>query len=81
MLIAGIVCKRSPSPIRGLPVRYIGDSPTGRLIARQRESGWELRFLDRQGPRLFAMTARAVIEAKTLREAEALLLSALEPAA
>lgn len=82
MLIAGIVCKRSSSPIRGLPDRWIGDVDEGRLVVAKRAERWEMRFLPRErgGPYpLFAMVPSAVTEAGTFREAEALMLEALRP--
>lgn len=78
MLIAGIVCKRSPSPIRGLPDRWIGDNDEGRLVAkkRSRDGVWEMRFLPRVGTG-FSSYARAVVEGRTFEEAERLMAEAL----
>lgn len=77
-LIAGVRCARSPSPIRGLPDRWIGDTTAGRLVARRdRTGGWTLRWLPRLPHGGFALTPQAIIEAPSLDEAVTLFREAL----
>lgn len=77
-LIAGVRCARSPSPIRGLPDRWIGDTAAGRLVVRHERTGRvTMRWLPRFAHGGLALTARPMIEAATLDEAVVLFREAL----